>query len=587
MSIGTGPAACGSPTPPRPLLDRQHAVSPDPSLPHPHPYSPLSLPFSVGDDARFAIVKISGDVLSSPSETARVAASLAFLHRIGLVPIVVHGAGLFTGRQSAEVAAAAAGVPDGVSPETRRRTIMAAAQGYMRDANARLVAALAAEGVAAASLADGVFQAASDTDSFLLGGHNAGGGGASIAGAAGRITTVDVSAIASSVAGGRIPIVAALGSVAGTGYPAPGCLTFSTTEATVALSRAVRPLKVIWLRPEGGITLPSPPAGGDAASSAPKPLRSLDLTAHAPALAAKIEAAAAQTAAAAATACDAASESTRLALPDGLADRFGGVLVDAGDIAQIASSTGASLADAGALAQLGALHAVLGARPGCTVSVTSPEGLAAELFTHKGEGTQVVKGERILSLASLDGVDVPRLTALLEGAFGAKLPEGYLTGLASSGRLRRLYLSESYRGCAVVTTEGVDSGPGGALGGVGYLDKFAVDPSAQGDKLGEVLWRSMVAEEPRLFWRSRAANRVNPWYYEQASGCFKSGDWTVFWRGLDAGQALPAIATALALPPTFPLKTASTGAPTATGAGAGPDADAEGPASPASQPLLK
>ena len=533
---------------------------------------------------RFAIVKISGDVLNSAEDTARVAASLAFLHRIGLVPIVVHGAGLFTGRQAAEVAAAAAALPTDVSPAARRMSLMSAAQAHMRDANARLVAALAAEGVEASPLADGVFEAAPDADVI------SGGGSGGMAGAVGRITSVDVGAIAASVGAGRIPIVAALGC-SPSSASAAGCLTFSTTEATVALSRAVKPLKVIWLRPEGGIAVkPSSSSSSStttasttaAAGPTGTTLRSLNLARDAPSLAAKIEDAIA------ASSSSEAQQKTggdrppanggRLHLPSSLADRFGGVLVDAADVSEIAAATGASMEDAAALAQLGALHAVLTSGDvAATVSVTSPEGLAGELFSHKGEGTLVVKGEAIRSLGSLEGVDTARVTQLLEQAFGAKLPGDYLQALAASGKLKRLYLSASYRGCAIVTTEPSSDGSA-ALEGVAYLDKFAVDPSSQGDKLGEVLWRAMTAEEPRLFWRSRATNRVNPWYYEQASGCFKSpaGDWTVFWRGLDAGQALPAIATALALKPTFPLKVY----PQASG-------DDMKLAHPSQQPLLK
>ena len=33
-----------------------------------------------------------------------------------------------------------------------------------------------------------------------------------------------------------------------------------------------------------------------------------------------------------------------------------------------------------------------------------------------------------------------------------------------------------------------------------------------------------------------------------------TGDWTVFWRGLAEPHVLPAVATALALKPTFPLR---------------------------------
>jgi acetylglutamate synthase len=118
---------------------------------------------------------------------------------------------------------------------------------------------------------------------------------------------------------------------------------------------------------------------------------------------------------------------------------------------------------------------------------------------------------------------------------------------AAAGRLHRLYVSEGYRGVAIVTTEA-------GVPGVAYLDKFAVAPSAQGDKLGEVLWRAMVAGEGgRLYWRSRGSNRVNPWYYEQSEGCYKTkaGDWTVFWRGLGDAEIMNAVSAALALPPTF------------------------------------
>ena len=218
--------------------------------------------------------------------------------------------------------------------------------------------------------------------------------------------------------------------------------------------------------------------------------------------------------------------------------------------------------DAAALVELATFVDVL-KEPSATVSVTAPEHLAQELFTHKGAGTLITRGERIISHASLLTLDVPRLNALISAAFGAPLPEGYLEGLAASGRLDRIYLSEGYRGAAVVLhAPEVDAGGGVSnnndSGSVAYLDKFAVHPSAQGDKLGEVLWRAMTQREHKLFWRSRSANRVNPWYFEQAHGCIKSAPevgWTVFWRNLSVREAHVAVAAALAAPPTFPHRT--------------------------------
>ena len=94
------------------------------------------------EGSRAAIVRVTGDVLHDAGETGRVASALAFLHRIGLTPVVVHGAGLFTGRRSAEVAAAGAR-GDGETAAEAADRLLAAGREYMRSANAALVAALA------------------------------------------------------------------------------------------------------------------------------------------------------------------------------------------------------------------------------------------------------------------------------------------------------------------------------------------------------------------------------------------------------------------------------------------------------------
>src|SRR6056297_3317834 len=47
--------------------------------------------FSRIEESRFAVVKVGGAVLSEDLD--ELAAALAFLHRLGLTPIVLHGAG--------------------------------------------------------------------------------------------------------------------------------------------------------------------------------------------------------------------------------------------------------------------------------------------------------------------------------------------------------------------------------------------------------------------------------------------------------------------------------------------------------------
>jgi acetylglutamate kinase len=176
--------------------------------------------------------------------------------------------------------------------------------------------------------------------------------------------------------------------------------------------------------------------------------------------------------------------------------------------------------------------------PTSSVSITSPDHLARELFTHKGSGTLVRQGDRVRVYESLEGVDQPRLANLLETCFGRPLKPNYF----EVKKFFRIYLADSYRATAIITRE-TD---------IPYLDKFAVTQEAQGVGVGGSIWRRMVQENPRLFWRARKDNPVNPWYFENAQGSYKSDKWTVFWLGLDNfDQAKECIEHALALPATL------------------------------------
>ena len=61
-----------------------------------------------------------------------------------------------------------------------------------------------------------------------------------------------------------------------------------------------------------------------------------------------------------------------------------------------------------------------------SVSITKPAELAKELFTHRGSGTLVRRGERVLRFeGSWDGVDLARLKTLIESSFGRTLVPDY------------------------------------------------------------------------------------------------------------------------------------------------------------------
>ncbi len=171
------------------------------------------------------------------------------------------------------------------------------------------------------------------------------------------------------------------------------------------------------------------------------------------------------------------------------------------------------------------IHDLLSALPpSSSVSITRPDELAKELFTHRGSGTLVRRGEKILCATAWDQVDLDRLRTLIESAFGRKLKPEYF----EITQPHRIYVSEHYRAALVLTVEEFENG-----GEVPHLDKFAVADDAQGEGLGRAIWHAMRADVQRLFWRSRPDNAVNEFYFSEADGCLKGERWNVFWYGIE------------------------------------------------------
>ena len=170
------------------------------------------------------------------------------------------------------------------------------------------------------------------------------------------------------------------------------------------------------------------------------------------------------------------------------------------------------------------------------VALTSPLDLLHELFTVKGAGTLLRKGAIIERHDGYEGVDISRLTLLLESSFGKPLSASFL-----KRPLQHAYVEELYRGAAlVVQTE---------LGG--YLSKFAVTREAQGEGIGHDLWTALTSDYASLFWRARTDNPIRTWYERQCQGRYQAGTWTVYFRGLRPADVPLAIERALAEPVDF------------------------------------
>ncbi len=155
--------------------------------------------------------------------------------------------------------------------------------------------------------------------------------------------------------------------------------------------------------------------------------------------------------------------------------------------------------------------------PATSLAITTPEEMAKELFTHRGSGTLVRRGEAIHVFESWDGVDQDRIRALIESSFGRALVPDYF----ERTRPYRVYLSEHYRAAIVLTRES----------DMTYMDKLSVSEDAQGEGLGRAIWEVMRADNPELFWRSHRGNVINEFYFQNADGARKDMHWTVFWYG--------------------------------------------------------
>ncbi len=185
--------------------------------------------FSSIDQARFAVIKIGGAILRDRLE--ETAASLAFLHTVGLTPIVLHGGGP---QLDDDLAAAGVGSErlDGLRVTTRE--VLDVARDTFTARNIELVEAVRTQGVSAHGLTQGAF------DARLLNEERYG--------YVGEPAEVRLDLIRSIVQSGAIPILTCLGVA-----PGGQLVNMNADAATRELVQAVQPMKIIFLTETGGL----------------------------------------------------------------------------------------------------------------------------------------------------------------------------------------------------------------------------------------------------------------------------------------------------------------------------------------------
>lgn len=168
--------------------------------------------------------------------------------------------------------------------------------------------------------------------------------------------------------------------------------------------------------------------------------------------------------------------------------------------------------------------------------LASPLNLLSELFTTKGSGTLIRRGAAVVRHDSLDDVNQMLLGSAMDRAFEKSLKPAFF-----QNEIDVAFLEPEFRAGAILTT----------LAGLPYLSKFWVVPEAQGEGLARDVWERLCEDIPRFFWRSRLSNPFNDWYLRSCDGMQASGDWRVFWKGLEASELPAAIQAASQAPDDF------------------------------------
>ncbi|KAG0352194.1 hypothetical protein BG005_008343 [Podila minutissima] len=185
--------------------------------------------FSSVESQKFAVIKVGGAVLTDELDT--LASAITFLNRVGLYPIVLHGAG----PQLNNLLEKAGVVPDyhdGIRI-TDEKTLEIARKVFMAE-NLKLVEALEKMGTRARPLPGGVFSAEYlDKEKY---------------GFVGKITGVNKEVIEASIRAGALPILTSLAET-----PAGQILNVNADVAAGELARVLEPLKIVYLNEKNGL----------------------------------------------------------------------------------------------------------------------------------------------------------------------------------------------------------------------------------------------------------------------------------------------------------------------------------------------
>lgn len=401
------------------------------NLANPKEFNQYMTRFVEAGQSRFAVIKVGGAILDNDLEN--LCSSLAFLERIGLFPIVVHGAGPQLNRNLSNAGIESKFI-DGQRVTTQQ--VLKIAKKTFIEQNLKLANRLQEMGVKVSSISSGVFYAEQTSQSEL--------------GYVGEVTDIDLEPINQAIQAGAVPILSSLAE-----SDSGQILNVNADIATNQLAIALNPYKIIFLTGTGG-----------------------------------------------------------------LLDEHGNIISSVNLITDYEPMMKQDWLHGGMKLKIQQVAEILSQLPSTTsVSITKPAHLAKELFTHKGSGTLIRKGESIMCHQDQETIKISKLKILIEKSFSKILDEDYF----EKTTIHRAYITYCYRAAAIITM----------INGIPYLDKFVVADDAKGEGLGKALWEKLKEDNHSLHWRARPENTINGFYFNNADGCIKTNGWNVFWYGID------------------------------------------------------
>ena len=180
------------------------------------------------DDFRFAVIKVGGAVIQNDLEN--LVSSLAFLHEVGLRPVIVHGGGP---RLSEELTDRKIEFSFVDGQRVTSKEVLDVAISIFEEENSKITSALKSMGIAAIPLVKDIFECNIKNKEL---------------GFVGEVINTKSKNIKDIILNGGIPVIAPIGST-NDGQK----VNINGDKATLALAKEILPDKVIFLSEIGGI----------------------------------------------------------------------------------------------------------------------------------------------------------------------------------------------------------------------------------------------------------------------------------------------------------------------------------------------